>query len=1185
MALENIRKHDETRKSVIIVVVDDDISHLHKLQRALKNDYIVLTTTGGVEAIRLIKSLNTIHVLVISNNMSPGNEILRFVHESMPDSDSIIKILITHSHDDKNMIEAGKIGHIDALLTKPVSPDSIRNEVAYLLARTSKEKRAVMRLNLENTALIQVDGEANTEIELINISESGMFLRTLSRYSHGMTLPFKIGLPDGKDYTVSARVVRTDKERGGIGVEFLTLDQGGRISLMRSLADSVTLRDLNKLKARYPFLKTEDMVPFTDKTRIETFLWEAKRSETEIVAIQAHLPKHEIMKMSGLVPLHSCTLEGQNLDVKFKTSDLIFVSFQLGYATYNFETTVYRISDDGKQMECLYPRVIFYSEKRHEKRIDPQGDLWIEIPLPPPHNNTIKGRIIDISPGGVSFVSKSGEPVLLKGTPLDTIRIFDGDDLQWQENGEIRYVTWEGDAASHRMRYGIQFGIARMSIQTTHAPRIDFEQQHSEEKADDHPRLVLSADRKKLASKPPEVIRVENQKGEEIVGLLDSSLPLDRQPVPVVLIPPAFGKTKETLFSLALTLIENFYLLGKPLAVLRYDGIRRKGESHKDPEASDPPYELINADFTQGASDIKTMIDWLQTNPRVRASSIVLISFSLSALEARIVLRDEAYRRHISYWISCLGTPEFRDLMTRINCGLDFFEQYKLGIQMGVMPILGNLVNVDPYVGDGVAHKVATIDQAKEDMRLFDIPISWIYGQYDNWVKTDLVRDIMSVQVDSPREVISVPTGHNARTSKEALQVFGTITSLVYRFLHHKMISPVLPSKKNLEIFRRAEKDRIPARKLKDRKAYWQRYLIGEENVLGFDIMGMSDDYQTLMHDQVEALDPVPNDRVLDLGGGTGIFVEHLLENGRALPSHVTLADLVPEALKKARSKLTSHPKLLLPAQGQFELMCVDLELSRYLPITRFLKGEIAHFKDLADRIENLSLESALKIQDAYSPRLHRILRGQEIDAPLDDWLKSQFDLREYRTIIDFNQAARYVKGLLPKKPAFQSLHFPGNLEANIHLPVKPGFYNKILMSLVLSYIFDPAETLYEVRRVISPGGRLVLSSMRPDTDASGPFTRLVEKIARMPEDALPSEWTKPRLLDSLRAFLNDAQALVDLEEAGTFDFFDPEKLDSLLEETGWEIVRTIPTYGDPPQGYIIVAEARETNGNKRPSL
>ncbi len=133
-------------------------------------------------------------------------------------------------------------------------------------------------------------------------------------------------------------------------------------------------------------------------------------------------------------------------------------------------------------------------------------------------------------------------------------------------------------------------------------------------------------------------------------------------------------------------------------------------------------------------------------------------------------------------------------------------------------------------------------------------------------------------------------------------------------------------------------------------------------------------------------------------------------------------------------------------------------------------------------------------------------------------------------------------------------------------------------MSLVLSYIFNPQETLRELRRIIAPGGRLVLSSMRPDTDASGPFTRLLDKIDAMPADALPPQWPKALLLDSIRSFLNDAQALVDLEEAGTFDFFDPEKLGGLLEESGWLWVQSIPTFGDPPQGYVVIAEPRETH-------
>ena len=515
--------------------------------------------------------------------------------------------------------------------------------------------------------------------------------------------------------------------------------------------------------------------------------------------------------------------------------------------------------------------------------------------------------------------------------------------------------------------------------------------------------------------------------------------------------------------------------------------------------------------------------------------------------------------------------------MTRINCGLDFFEQHKLGIKLGGMPVLGNLVNVDPYVADGIENSVATIEQAKEDMRHFDIPITWIYGQYDKWVDTELVREIMSVQVDSPREVISVPTGHNARTSKEALSLFGNITSLIYRFLHNKIIQPVLPSKQSLNILRRGERDRLPVRKLKDRSAYWQRYLIGEENFLGFDIMGMSDDYQRLIQDQIEALELMPEDRLLDLGGGTGILVEHLLENNHLLPAHITIADLIQEALKKAQEKLSKYSDILGETK-RLDLMCLDLEFNRYLPVLRYLKGEISSFIELADRIEGMTLESAMMIQNSYSPRLHRIFRGESIDSALDDWLRSQFDVHEYRIITDFNRAARYVRRSIKRKPQFQQLVFPGDLESHFHLPVKAGYYNKILMSLVLSYLFNPNETLFEIRRIIKPGGRLVLSSMRPDTDASGPFTRLMEKIESMPAEALPQEWNKPRLLDSLRAFLNDAQALVDLEEAGTFDFFDLEKLENLLEETGWDIVRTVPTFGEPPQGYVMVAQARTTN-------
>jgi ubiquinone/menaquinone biosynthesis C-methylase UbiE/CheY-like chemotaxis protein len=1179
MAREQTEK-SRTGALPVVLIVDDDLAYLEKLQRALRDIYAVYTTTSGVEAIHLIKALPEVNVIVVNEDLPrmKGTELLRFLSEIFKDSDDIIKILLTACPSNGTTIDLASFGRIDCCLAKPDDPAAIRRKISFLIAQRSREKRSSMRITLDGSKDIRIETDRLGEAKLVNLSENGMFLRTLSSFPEGAAVPLNITLPDGQFYTVNGRVVRRDDDHG-VAVAFESLDDTSRLSLIQFMSDYVAIRDLEELKLRYPFLRTDEMVLFADAVKIESLMREALIRKVEVAAVPARSGNPEILAFADIQPPSVCLLAGEKLDVKFKTSDLLFVSYQIGYATYNFETMIARISPDGRTLVCLYPRAMFYSEKRAERRISPAGDLRVEIPLPSPFERKLRGRITDISPNGMSFVAEEGAPSLLKGTPLETVAILDGGKLLWEETGEVRHVGRPDPGEGPGLKYGVQFGISRMSIQSVHAPEPDFAR-----RGEDGPDGGAA---KRVACLPegspaadlatPRIIRLENKRGEEIVGLLNSSLPLDDTPVPVVIIPPAFGKTKEILFGLALTLVQNFRALGKPLAVVRFDGIRRKGESHKDLEASEPPWETLNSSTSQGADDLKTVIDWLYVNPKLRASSVVLVTFSLSALEARVVLRDEVYRKRISYWVSCMGALEFRDMMNRINAGLDLLEQYQLGMNLDVFPILGNYIRHVPYAADIIANGVGTLEQAREDMGRIDIPITWIYGKHDKWIQPEFIRDVMSVEAAAPREVISVPIGHNARTSREAFRMFGTITSLIHRFLHGSMLQPILPGRRDMEVMRRAEKDRLPPRDLKNRKSYWHHYLIGEGNLLGFDIMAMADEYEQLMGDQFRALDLRPGDRLLDLGGGTGNFVEHLFRNGGELPAHVTIADLVPDAMAQARRKLLAQGDLGDRA-GRLDVLALDLEMSRFLAVGRFLDGEIGTFLELADKVENLTLDSAMKIQEDYSPRLHRILRGERITQDHDDWLKTCFDVHEHRIITDFNLAARYVRRLERAKPEFRRLILSGSLEDTFHLPVKPGWYNKILMSLVLSYIFNPAETLREVRRIIEPGGLLVLSSMRPDTDSSGPFTRLLDKIEAMPDDALPSHLPKSLLLDSLRSFLNDAQALAELEEAGTFDFFDPEKLDALLDESGWVAVKKISTYGDPPQGYIVVAKPRATH-------
>src|SRR4030042_4039338 len=133
-----------------------------------------------------------------------------------------------------------------------------------------------------------------------------------------------------------------------------------------------------------------------------------------------------------------------------------------------------RTFPDGRTLVCLYPRAMFYSEKRAERRISPAGDLRVEIPLPPPFGLKLRGRITDISPNGMSFVAVEGAPALLKGTPLEALGILDGEKTLWEETGEVRHVTRAEPHEGSGLKYGVQFGISRMSIQSVNAPEPDF---------------------------------------------------------------------------------------------------------------------------------------------------------------------------------------------------------------------------------------------------------------------------------------------------------------------------------------------------------------------------------------------------------------------------------------------------------------------------------------------------------------------------------------------------------------------------------------------------------------------------------------------------------------------------------------------------------------------------------------
>lgn len=642
---------DSNHLKSVVLVVNSNPRKRERLRQCLQPEYQVYTADSGVEAIQLLKEITRIDAIVVDHTLPSMDSgvFIRYVNENIPKPDSVVKMLIGESYDKELSYIGSYGGQLDYFYNRSFDPEEVKRKLCYLFAQKSKEKRKCMRVDVADDGNIRAHLDYHSPASVKNISENGMFVK--AQLPKDRIMPFILELPDGTHQELAGHVVHSDKENGGVGIRFLEMDEKSREVIARNIMQYASIGEISQLKDRYPFLQVDAIIPFKDKKKIESLLQGAMENDSEITAIPSFSRLPSTLKLKDIDPWHFCRLSGEDLDNKFKTSESIFVSFQSGYATYNFETVIYRIDERGAYFDVLYPQILFYSEKRALDREKPKEELELEITLPHPFNSLIKGVITDISEGGVSFITNQENMALLSGTPIESIKIMQGEKVVKETRGEIRNIKKVKTNGKNQFRYGLQFGIGRLSIDTAKLPEFEVPKERKPTGDTDslRPGPRRYSDLDELAKKPPQVIRLENKRSEELVGLLDHSLPLDGSPIPVIIIPPAFGKTKETLFALSQTIIENFYLCGQPVAVIRFDGIRRKGESYKDPEACEPPYEMVNASLSQGASDIKAVLDWLENNPVLKADKVMLVSFSLAALEARLVLRDDVYISVLSF--------------------------------------------------------------------------------------------------------------------------------------------------------------------------------------------------------------------------------------------------------------------------------------------------------------------------------------------------------------------------------------------------------------------------------------------------------------------------------------------------------------------------------------------------------
>jgi two-component system response regulator HupR/HoxA len=142
-----------------ILVVDDQVEILNALERQLKDDYKVYTSSTGEEALNLLE--RNVFSVVLADQRMPGMTGVDFLSKSISIQPDIIRILITAYADIQASIDAVNKGQIYYYISKPWEPDELR-----LIVQRASERYDLQRKNKQLTEELQ---KANEQLRRENI--------------------------------------------------------------------------------------------------------------------------------------------------------------------------------------------------------------------------------------------------------------------------------------------------------------------------------------------------------------------------------------------------------------------------------------------------------------------------------------------------------------------------------------------------------------------------------------------------------------------------------------------------------------------------------------------------------------------------------------------------------------------------------------------------------------------------------------------------------------------------------------------------------------------------------------------------------------------------------------------------------------------------------------------------------
>src|SRR5512136_1580129 len=114
-----------------LLVVDDELANLQKLQRTFVSDYVVHAARSGEEALELLRQ-NPIDAIITDQKM-PNMTGIEFLEASQKEYPNLVRIVLTGYTEVDDLIAAINTGKVHRYITKPWEPETLRMAVLEAL--------------------------------------------------------------------------------------------------------------------------------------------------------------------------------------------------------------------------------------------------------------------------------------------------------------------------------------------------------------------------------------------------------------------------------------------------------------------------------------------------------------------------------------------------------------------------------------------------------------------------------------------------------------------------------------------------------------------------------------------------------------------------------------------------------------------------------------------------------------------------------------------------------------------------------------------------------------------------------------------------------------------------------------------------------------------------------------------